>query len=111
VAVVPGFRYRVRFWGALTDAAGPVDDFLQLRIRDGTSAALSCGDNGALIESNSVLHAHLNGQSPAQWVLFEGDIVPTQNVITVIAYWKFAGTQWGVKSLHLDDWSVWCMAE
>jgi hypothetical protein len=111
VMVIPGLTYRVRFWGTLTDAAGYDDDFMQLRIRDGDSSPLSCSDNGAVIEDNSHLYAHLDGQPSTEWVLFEGEIVPSQGVITVIAYWKFAGTEWGIKSLHLDDWSIWTIGD
>ena len=33
-------------------------------------------------------------------------IIPNEEIITVIAYWKYSGTEWGIKSLHLDDWSI-----
>jgi len=106
VHVTPGRTYRVRCWGTLTDNTGYLDDFLELRIRDGDSTPINCDDNGAAIEDNSKPHAHLDDQPQPQWTLLEGEIIPTEEIVTVIAYWKFSGTAWGIKSLHLDDWSI-----
>lgn len=35
-----------------------------------------------------------------------GTVVPSQNVIILIAYWKFADTDWQIKSVHIDDCSI-----
>jgi len=107
VEVTPGRTYRVRCWGTLTEAGGQhTDDFMQLRIRDGDGTPLDCGGNGANVVNNSDLYAHLDGQPSTEWTLLEGDITPTENAITVIAYWEFAGSSWEIESLHLDDWSI-----
>ncbi len=107
VAVTPGRRYRVQCWGFVTSDGGDyVNDFMQLRMRDGDDAPINCLNAGANVEANSNVYTHLPGQAGSAWQLLEGEIVPTQPVITVIAYWKFAGVAWLVKSLHLDDWSM-----
>ncbi len=106
VPVTPGRPYRVRCWGTLTDDTGYTDDLMELRIRDGDSTPINCLNNGANIVNNSDLYAHLDGQPATGWIPLQGDVTPTQNVITVIAYWEFSGSDWGIKSLHLDDWSI-----
>jgi PKD repeat protein len=109
-AVDPGRMYHVSFWGFITASLGTTydyaNDFMQLRVRDGDGSALSCINNGEGIENNSQLLAASDGIQNPQWLLFEGEFVPTQNVMTVIAYWKFSGSTYMNNSLHLDDWNI-----
>lgn len=108
IAVIPGHTYRVRCWGMITAGDGyHADDFMQLRIRDGDSAPLSCVSDGAGIVDNSDLYAHLQAEPPVPaWTALEGTILTTNDVITIIAYWDFNGPDWTINALHLDDWSI-----
>jgi len=106
IAVTPGRTYRIRFHGYIT--AGENDwsnEFLQLRVRDGAASALTCAGGGAGITANSTLLFHQPGTTGG-WNLLEGQITPTQPVLTLIAYWEFRGTVWAINSLHIDDWSI-----
>ena len=53
-----------------------------------------------------MLGAHLDGQTAPAWVELQGEITPSQSLMTVIAYWRFAGTVRAIHSLHLDDWGI-----
>lgn len=106
VDVIPGRQYHVRFWASLRAEVYPALHEIRLRIRDGDASPLSCSGGGDGITNNSVSYARVVGSDSADWVPLEGTVVPTQNVITLIAYWKFAGTDWQIKSLHVDDWSI-----
>lgn len=106
VNVVPGREYHVRFWASLRSDVNPAQHEVRLRIRDGDSSPLSCAGGGDGITSHSTSYAQLVGSNSTDWMPLEGTVVPTQDVITLIAYWKFAGADWSVKSLHIDDWSI-----
>lgn len=107
VMVTPGRTYRVRFHGFITGEVGEhANHLLQLRIRDGDATPLSCTGNGQGIEDHSDVFAHRPGVASPAWESLSGEITPTGEIITVIAYWKFAGTVWVIHSLHLDDWSI-----
>jgi len=106
VDVVPGRQYQVRFWASLRADVNPAQHEVRLRIRDGDASPLSFADCGDGITDNSASYVRLIGSNSTNWMPLEGTVVPTQNVITLIAYWKFAGTDWEIKSLHIDDWSI-----
>jgi len=107
IAVRPTHSYRVRLWASITASDGQyTDDFVELRLRDGDSLPLNCLNGGANVVSNSVLGAHLDGQTAPAWVELQGEITPSQSLMTVIAYWRFAGTVRAIHSLHLDDWGI-----
>ncbi len=106
VAVVPGRTYRVSCWGYITtEGSEYLDDVMELRVRDGDDSPLTCAGNGAAITASSTLLAHQPG-TPGAWHELAGEVTPTQPVITVIAYWKFAGTVWVINSMHLDDFVI-----
>ncbi len=107
IAARPSHTYRVRFWAAITASAGQYfDDFVELRLRDGDGAPLNCLNGGVNITNHSVLGAHLDGQAAPVWVQLEAEITPRQDLLTVIVFWRFAGTVRAIHSLHLDDWAI-----
>lgn len=107
IAVRPTHTYRVHLWATITASDGQyLDDFVELRLRDGDGTPLNCLNAGADITSNSVLGAHLEGQTAPAWVQLQAEITPRQDLLTVIVFWRFAGTVRTIHSLHLDDWAI-----
>jgi PKD repeat protein len=105
VAVVPRRTYRVNVWASISSMHSG-DDAAELRVRDGNAAILSCANEGQQITANSLLLDRLETPSETDWHLLTGEITATQDILTIIAFWDYNGTEWGISSLHLDDWSI-----